>query len=99
MKCRLLALGRIPAPSPNPPVLSQDIGAPFEAIDPDKNETLTYTLAGDDAAHFTLVEESGQLQTKERLGFRVQTQPYRDRISQRREGLQAATPILRRTMR
>ena len=47
----------------------QDIGTPLAAIDPDNNETLTYTLAGDDAAHFTLVEESGQLQTKNALDF------------------------------
>ena len=48
---------------------NQDIGAPLEAVDQDQNETLAYTLAGDDAANFTLVEDSGQLQTKEPLDF------------------------------
>ena len=44
----------------------QPIGDPVEADDPE-NDTLTYTLGGTDAAHFSIVGTSGQLQTKSAL--------------------------------
>ena len=46
----------------------QDIGAPVAATD-DDNDTLTYSLGGDDAGSFAIVRESGQLQTKAPLDF------------------------------
>ena len=41
----------------------QNIGQPVAASDAD-NDTLTYSLGGDDAASFDIVPSSGQLQTK-----------------------------------
>ena len=46
----------------------EDIGAPVEASD-DDDSSLTYTLGGDDAASFAIVEDSGQLQTRGALDF------------------------------
>lgn len=43
-----------------------DIGAPIAATDPD-GDSLTYTLGGDDADSFDIVESSGQLLTKASL--------------------------------
>ena len=48
-------------PENTPP--GQDIGAPITATDPD-GDSLTYTLAGVDAASFDIEAESGQLKTK-----------------------------------
>ena len=45
----------------------QDIGAPLAAVDPDRGDTLTYTLGGTDAASFDIVAATGQLQTKAAL--------------------------------
>ena len=42
----------------------QSIGDPVEAEDPDADETLTYTLDGTDATAFSIIESTGQLQTK-----------------------------------
>ena len=50
----------------------QDIGAPFEATDAEK-ETLTYTLGGTDAASFGIVATSGQLQTKAALDYEAKS--------------------------
>ena len=47
----------------------QNIGTPVSATDPDTGETLTYTLSGDDAASFSIIESTGQLQTKANLDF------------------------------
>ena len=47
----------------------QPIGDPVEAEDPDAGATLTYTLGGDDAASFDIIESTGQLQTKNDLDF------------------------------
>ena len=47
----------------------QDIGAPVTATDANTGDMLTYTLGGTDAASFTIVETSGQLQTKAELNF------------------------------
>ena len=44
----------------------EDIGSVVEATDPN-NDTLTYTLGGTDAASFSIVRDSGQLQTKAAL--------------------------------
>ena len=45
----------------------QHIGDPVAATDPDSGARLTYTLGGDDAASFDIVESSGQLRTKAAL--------------------------------
>ena len=45
-----------------------NIGAPVGATDAD-NDALTYTLGGDDAASFTIVPSTGQLQTLAALNF------------------------------
>ena len=45
-----------------------NIGDPVAAEDPE-NDTLVYTLVGVDAAAFTIVENTGQLRTKEALNF------------------------------
>ena len=42
----------------------QNIGTPVTATDEDTNDTVTYGLAGADAASFDIVATSGQLQTK-----------------------------------
>ena len=47
---------------------SANIGAPVGATDAD-NDALTYTLGGDDAASFTIVPSTGQLQTLAALNF------------------------------
>ena len=41
-----------------------DVGDPVTAMDTDTGDTLTYTLEGTDAASFTIVSTSGQIQTK-----------------------------------
>ena len=51
----------------------QDIGTPVSATDPDTGETLTYTLDGTDAASFSIIATSGQLQTKADLDFEEKT--------------------------
>ena len=46
----------------------RNIGTPVSATDPDAGDTtLTYTLGGNDAASFGIVDTSGQLQTKAAL--------------------------------
>ena len=47
----------------------QPIGDPVEAEDLDPDETLTYTLGGDDATSFDIIESTGQLQTKANLDY------------------------------
>ena len=42
----------------------QPIGAPVEAEDPDAGDSLTYALDGTDATSFSIIESTGQLQTK-----------------------------------
>ena len=46
-----------------------NIGDPIAATDPDAGDTLTYSLSGADAASFTIVSSSGQLQTKAALDY------------------------------
>ena len=46
-----------------------DIGSPIAATDPDTDDTLTYTLGGTDAASFSVVSTSGQLQTNAALDY------------------------------
>ena len=48
--------------------IGANIGTPVIATDAD-TDTLTYTLGGDDAASFSIVDSSGQLQTKAELDF------------------------------
>ena len=50
----------------------QNIGDPFTATDND-NDTLTYSLGGDDVESFDIVRESGQLQTKAALDFETKS--------------------------
>ena len=47
----------------------QNIGTPVAATDVDANTTLTYTLSGTDAAAFSIVSTTGQLQTKAALDY------------------------------
>ena len=49
-----------------------NIGAPVTATDPE-NDTLTYRLSGTDAASFTLVPTTGQLQTRAALDYETKT--------------------------
>ena len=51
----------------------QDIGAPLEAVDPDRRDTLTYTLEGEDAASFDIDVATGQLRTKVALDYETRT--------------------------
>ena len=45
----------------------QTVGVPVAAIDPDRGDTLTYELGGQDASSFNFVTTTGQIQTKEAL--------------------------------
>ncbi len=47
----------------------QDIGAPLEAVDPDRRDTLTYTLEGEDVSAFDIDAATGQLQTRAPLDY------------------------------
>ncbi len=47
----------------------QNIGSAVTATDVDANTTLTYTLGGTDAASFSIVSTSGQLQTSAALDY------------------------------
>ena len=47
----------------------QPIGAPVAAVDPDYEDTLTYSLGGTDAASFDIDTSNGQLKTKDALDF------------------------------
>ena len=49
-----------------------NVGAPVEATDAD-NDALTYTLGGDDAASFSIVPSTGQLQTLAALNFEAKS--------------------------
>ena len=51
----------------------QDIGAPLEAVDPDRGDTLTYTLEGEDAASFDIDAATGQLRSKAPLDYETRT--------------------------
>ena len=51
----------------------QDIGAPLAAVDPDRRDTLTYTLEGEDAASFDIDVATGQLRTKAALDYETRT--------------------------
>ena len=47
----------------------QAIGAPVAAVDPDNEDTLTYSLGGTDASSFDIDTSNGQLKTKDALDF------------------------------
>ena len=51
----------------------EDIGSAVTATDPDAGDTLTYTLGGTDAASFSIVSTSGQLQTSAALDYETKT--------------------------
>ena len=51
----------------------QDIGAPLEAVDRDRRDTLTYTLEGDDAESFDIDAATGQLRSKAPLDYETRT--------------------------
>ena len=51
----------------------KNIGTAFTATDADDNDTLTYTLSGTDAASFSIVSTSGQLQTSTALDFETKS--------------------------
>ena len=50
-----------------------NIGAAVAATDSDSGDTLTYTLGGTDAASFSIVSTSGQLQTSAALDYETKT--------------------------
>ena len=50
-----------------------DIGAPLAAVDPDRGDTLTYTLEGEDAESFDIDPVTGQLWTKAALDYETKT--------------------------
>ena len=50
-----------------------NIGSAVAATDPDSDDTLTYTLGGTDAASFSIVSTSGQLQTKAALDYETKS--------------------------
>ena len=52
---------------------STNIGTAIAATDADSGDTLTYTLGGTDAASFSIVSTSGQLQTKAALDYEAKT--------------------------
>ena len=56
-----------------------DIGAPIAATDAD-NDTLTYTLGGTDASSFSIINTSGQLQTRASLDYETKN-AYTVRVS------------------
>ncbi|MCY3743890.1 MAG: leucine-rich repeat protein [Candidatus Poribacteria bacterium] len=80
-----LPLAVIAAPQNRPPVFTDgtaatrtvaentaantNIGTAVAATDADTGDTLTYTLGGTDAASFSIVSTSGQLQTKAALDY------------------------------
>ena len=51
----------------------QNIGTAITATDADSGDTLTYTLGGTDAAAFSIVSTTGQLQTKAALDYETKT--------------------------
>ncbi len=51
----------------------QNIGTSVGATDADTGDTLTYTLEGTDAASFSIVDTSGQLQTKVALNYETKS--------------------------
>ena len=53
----------------------ENVGAPVAATDPDTGNTLTYTLEGTDAGSFSIVETSGQIQTKSGVTYDHETKP------------------------
>ncbi len=50
-----------------------NIGSPVAATDANTSDTLTYTLTGTEAASFSIVSTSGQLQTKSALDYKTKT--------------------------
>ncbi len=54
-------------------VEGQDIGAPLEAVDPDRGDTLAYTLEGEDAESFDIDATTGQLRTKAALDYEAKS--------------------------
>ena len=53
----------------------QNVGVPVAASDADTGDTLTYTLGGTDSGFFTIVEASGQIQTKSGVTYDHETKP------------------------
>ena len=51
----------------------ENIGEPIAATDDDSDDTLTYSLEGTDAASFSIVSTSGQLQTSAALDYETKT--------------------------
>ena len=54
---------------PENTVAGQPIGARVAAVDPDNEDTLTYSLGGADASSFDIDTSNGQLKTKDALDF------------------------------
>ena len=58
-----------------------NIGSAITATDPDSGTTLTYTLGGTDAASFSIVSTSGQLQTKAVFNYETDEKSYSVTVS------------------
>ena len=54
---------------PENTVAGQPVGTPVAAVDPDNEDTLTYSLGGADASSFEIDTSNGQLKTKDALDF------------------------------
>ena len=52
----------------------RNIGEPVEAIDPDQEDTLAYSLAGIDQNHFSIDRSSGQIKVRSALDFETRQQ-------------------------
>ena len=50
----------------------QALGAPVAAVDPNTDDTLTYSLSGDDDASFDIVASTGQLQARAALDYETE---------------------------
>ena len=58
---------------PENTAVGTNIGSPVAATDANENDTLTYTISGTDAASFSIVSSSGQLQTNAALDYETKS--------------------------
>ena len=66
---------------PEDTAAGQPIGAPVAAVDPDNEDTLTYSLGGTDAASFDIDTSNGQLKTRDALDFDSGQRTYSVEVS------------------
>ena len=53
----------------------ENVGTPVTATDDDSDDDLTYSLGGTDAGFFTIVDDSGQIQTKAAQTYNYEAKP------------------------